>query len=149
MNFTIGNEHITNQFTNNHFVNAMDITSFLEDGIIFSNGKELPNAEWKEQWMKYCMIIMPHSGYDISLSHPYKSDKYKDITEYEITYKGKIVDSGITWCEENAIAQCYIKISQLSSFSTIVEKGLDKLDSVIEKIPNIRIIQRADRRCVS
>ena len=52
MSFVIGNEHISNQLVNSFFTNAMDITSFLTDGVVFSIGKELPNSEWKQQWIK-------------------------------------------------------------------------------------------------
>jgi hypothetical protein len=50
MSFVIGNEHISNQLVNSFFSNAMDITSFLNDGIVFSSGKDLTNMEWKLQW---------------------------------------------------------------------------------------------------
>lgn len=140
MSFTIGNEHITNQFTNNFFANAMDITSFLNDDIIFSEGKELNNTIWKNQWMKYCRIIMPHSGYTIEYSHPYKSDKHKDITQYEIYAKdGRLVDSDVTYCKENAEAQAYIKISQLSTFKSYYTTNVNKIEWLIDKIETFRI----------
>ncbi len=135
MSFVIGNEHIVNQLKGNFFANAMDITSFLTDGIIFSSGKDLPNSEWKSQWMKYCRMIMPHSGYKIEYSHPYKSDKFKDITQYEI-YKGdKLIESDQTWGLVNAEAQAYIKISQLSSFKKIFDDSKPKVEWIINKIP--------------
>ena len=139
MSFVIGNEHISNQLVNSFFTNAMDITSFLTDGIVFTAGKDLPNKEWKEQWMKYLRLIMPYSGYRIEYSHPYKSDKHKDITEYEI-YKGdKLIDGDQTWCLENAEAQAYIKISQLSTFGDLYKNEVEKVRWVIDKIPNFRI----------
>lgn len=139
MSFVIGNEHIENQLRNNFFANAMDITSFLTDGIVFSSGKELSNYEWKQQWMKYCRIVMSHSGYRIEYTHPYKSDKYKNITEYEI-YKGdKFIENFQTWGLENAEAQAYIKISQLSTFGNLYEQEVEKVKWVIDKIPNFRV----------
>lgn len=139
MSFVIGNEHISNQLVNSFFSNAMDITSFLTDGIVFSLGKDLPNSEWKQQWMKYCRMIMPYSGYRIEYSHPYKSDKYKDITEYEI-YKGdKFIDGNQTWGLENAESQAYIKISQLSSFGNLYKNEVENVKWIIDKIPNFRI----------
>ena len=139
MNFTIGNEHISNQLTNSFFSNAMDITSFLNDGIVFSLGKDLPNKEWKQQWMKYFRIIIPYSGYRIEYSHPYKSDKYKDITQYEI-YKGdRFIEGFQTYSLENAEAQAYIKISQLSTFGDLYKNEVEKIRWIIDKIPDFRI----------
>lgn len=135
MSFIIGNENIKYQLKDNFFANAMDITSFLTDGIVFSDGKYLPNSKWKEQWMKYCRMIMPNSGYIVEYSHSYKSDKFKDITDYEI-YKGdKLIDVGQTWGLENAEAQAYIKISQLSTFKNIFDEGKPKIEWIINKIP--------------
>lgn len=139
MSFVIGNEHISNQLVNSFFSNAMDITSFLTDGIVFTAGKDLPNKEWKEQWMKYLRLIIPYSGYRIEYSHPYKSDKHKDITEYEV-YKGnKLIDGGQTWCLENAEAQAYIKISQLSTFGNLYKNEVENVKWIIDKIPNFRV----------
>jgi hypothetical protein len=134
MSFVLGNEHILNQLENNFFSNAMDITSFLNDGIVFSRGNELPNKEWKEQWIKYFRMIMPYSGYRVEYSNPYKSDKHKNITEYEI-YKGdKLIDGDQTWSLENAEAQAYIKISQLSTFGNLYKNEVEKVKWIIAKI---------------
>lgn len=138
MSFTIGKEHIENQLTNNFFANAMDITSFINDGTIFSQNKN--NQNWKEQWMKYCRIIMPHSGYRIEYSNPYNSKKLSQITQYEIYNKeNKLIDSDITYCLENAEAQAYIKISQIAVFKKYYETKMKTLEPFINMIEKFRI----------
>jgi len=139
MSFVIGNEHIENQLRNNFFANAMDITSFLTDGIVFSAGKKLSNYEWKQQWMKYCRIVMSHSGYRIEYSRPFKSGVLKYVTDYEI-YKGdKFIIGDRTHGLENAEAQAYIKISQLSTFGNLYKEEVEKVKWAIDKIPNFRV----------
>lgn len=136
MSFHLSNEHIKNQLNDIQFENAMNITSFLTDGIIFSSGYDLPNTEWKNQWIKYCKIIIPYTGFRIEYEHPYKSDKLKDVTQYVI-YKGdKLIDDGITHGFENAQSQAYIKLSQIGSFTKIINEGLPKLQWIIDKIPS-------------
>ncbi len=134
MSFSIGNEHIKNQLVSNQFGNAMDITSFLTDGIVFSLGYDLPNTQWKLQWMKYCDMIMPQSGFRIEYEHPYNSRKLKDITEYEIYKEDKFIEAGTSHCYESAKAQAYIKISQLSTFSKVTKEGLPKVKWITDKI---------------
>lgn len=134
MSFVLSNEHIKHQLTYEYFANAMDITSFLEDGIVFSDGYNLSNAEWKAQWMKYCNIIMPLSGYDIKISKPYTSEKLKNVTEYEIYRIGKLITGTQTYSEENAYAQAYIQIYRLSTFSRVRESGMKKIEWLINKI---------------
>lgn len=139
MSFVIGNEHISNQLVNSFFSNAMDITSFLNDGIVFSLGKDLPNSEWKQQWIKYFRMIMPYSGYRIEYSKPFKSGGLKNITDYDI-YKGdEFITGERTHGKENAEAQAYIKISQLSTFGDLYKNEVEKVRWVIDKIPNFRI----------
>ena len=138
MNFIIGKEHIENQFNNNFFANAMDITSFINDNTVFSQNKN--NEDWKEQWMKYCRIIMPHSGYKIKYSNPYKSKKLKQITQYTILNKdNKEIDSNITHCLENAEAQAYIKISQIAVFEKYYQDKMKTLEPFINMIEKFRI----------
>lgn len=140
MAFIIGNEHISNQLLSNSFYsNAMDIASFINDGIIFSLGKDLPNSEWKQQWIKYLRIIMPYSGYRVEYSNPFKSNDLKDITDYDI-YKGdKFITGERTHSLENAEAQSYIKISQISTFGDFYKNEVDKIKWIIDKIPNFRM----------
>lgn len=148
MSFYLNNEHIYNQLiSNNNFENAMNIASFLNDNIIFSEGKDNDNIIWKNQWMKYCNIIMPYSKYKIKLYNPYKSSKFKHIVEYDILLNDDIKANGISSSEEEAIAQCYIKISQLDTFSDFVDNGLNALKPIINKIgSNIIYNDINDRR---
>lgn len=120
MNFFLTNDHIKSQLSSTCFKNAMNITSFLTDGIIFSDGYNLPNNVWKEQWFKYCNMIMFDAGYDIEYINPYKSEKLKNVTEYYITkyHNGVLVDvaNDSSSSKLSAIVQSFIKISQYSNF---------------------------------
>jgi len=136
MSFIIGNEHIKNQLINSQFENAMNITSFLTDGIVFSLGEELPNTEWKNQWLKYCKIIMPSPGYRIEYTNTYKSDKLKGITQYDIFRGDDFIVGGVTHSYVDAQAQAYIKLSQIGNFNKVIEDGLPKLQWIIGKIPD-------------
>jgi len=117
-------EYIERQLTNYGFANAMDITSFLVDGIIFSEQID------STLWLKYCRLIIPHSGYRVEFTHPYKSRNLKDITQYDIFADDKHIIGSVSSNEISAETQAYIKVSQLSTFKEYFDKKYKELREI-------------------
>jgi hypothetical protein len=119
----------------------MNLASFLNDSSIFSEALHLNNTEYKNQWIKYCRVIMPHSGYTIEYSHPFKSEKFKDITDYTIyNNSGRVICEERTHSIENAEAQAYIKISQISTFNGYYAPNVAKIEYLIDKSSPFRMV---------
>jgi len=130
----ISNENIKYQLSSNRlFENAMNIESFLCDGIIFSSGFELSNKDWTKQWIKYCRVIMKHSGYRVEYINPYKSNKLKEVVEYSIYKENEFIIGCQTSGLENAEVQAYIRILELSSFNESNLK-IDEIKWILDKI---------------
>lgn len=140
MSFIISNEHIKNHLKFTNFSNAMNLASFLTDGVIFSDGEELGNTVWKNQWLKYCRIIMPTTGYTITYSYPFKSDKFKNIVDYEVYYGDKFIEGNRTYSKENAEAQAYLKVLDRRTLYKYYDENIDRIAFILDRIPNYRVI---------
>lgn len=122
--------------SNRSLTNSINIVSFVNDGIVFSSGYNQPINIWNEQFIKYLRFVIPHSGYKIKYSHPYKSKSFKNITEFDV-YKDDVFIIGDKRCDkETAELSAYIEILQkCPSFDSIYQEYFKKVEPIIDLLP--------------
>lgn len=133
----IEHKHIINILSGNRsLTNAMNIVSFVNDGIVFTAGVDLPINIWYEQFLKYLKFVMPYSGYTIKYNNPYKSKVFKDITEFEV-YKNDVFITADKRCDkETAELSAYIEIIvQKPTFDNIYKEYFEKVEPIVDMIP--------------
>lgn len=128
---------------NRGLANALNVVSFVNDGIVFTAGSNLPINIWGSQFMKYLRVVIPHSGYTINFKNPYKSEEFKDVTEFEI-YKGDLFIEGKT-CNNKELAELTAYMEVLTgmrvyfkgkaNFDSIYQEYFTKVEHIIDMLP--------------
>lgn len=123
--------------------NALNVVSFVNDGIVFTSGSNLPIDVWGGQFMKYLRVVMPHCGYTINFNNPYKSEEFKDVTEFEI-YKDDLFIEGKT-CNNKGLAELTAYMEVLTgmkvyfkgkaNFDSIYKEYFTKVEHIVDMLP--------------
>ncbi len=128
---------------NRSLTNALNIVSFVNDSIVFTAGLNEPIHIWGQQFIKYLRVVMPHSGYTINFSNPYKSQEFKDVTEFEILKDDVYIIGKRNVNKEIAEIAAYVEVLSgmrvnmynKPNFDSIYQEYFTKVEHIIDMLP--------------